>query len=504
MLRFDHIVIGAGTAGCIVAERLSRDRKVKVLLIESGAAPMPDGTSLDMFTYLQGEGRLDETMEAQRYPGGPRRPYARGTGLGGSNAINGLVSMAGSKADYDTWASEFGCSKWSWTEIEKALRLLLESTAEAPSTLFGDADRLLMEAARRIGLPFGLSTPPRLGGDGIGGSKFAVNDLQERSFEGIQQARLQLSPDATSPSGFRRNPTALSALAIASSRANLTIESAVPVRTVRFDRSISAHVGGEVTSGVRLSDGREFDSPSVLCCAGAIQTPALLLRSEVDLPGIGANLQDHPALAFSTSVEAPASVGQLTSATLLHARSRSNPDVWIQVLPMNQLGLNGPARHHIGLMAAAMKNHGRGSVTLGTDDEPVVRFDLLSDQRDLEILQDVLDLLVRLADASDVPDENWFVDDQGTTLRTLKKMDAAEQAHWSSNNLANYAHAAGTCRMGEASDPMAVVDQSGVVLGHTGLRVIDASVFPTLPQANPNLTVMLVAQRMADWAAQTS
>ncbi len=492
MLRFDHIVIGAGTAGCIVAERLSRDSSVAVLLIESGSALLPEGSSLDMFTYLQGEGRLDETLQARKFPGGPLQAYARGQGLGGSNAINELISVAGLPSDYDTWATEFGCSQWSWEHVEPTIRALMESTIEAPTSLYGEADRLLIDSGTKIGFPARSLDLEQSAGSELPASKVSAGTVSM----GIQSARLQLAPDASSPLGFRRNPTALSALAIAISRPNLTIEAGISAREVLFDRSTPRCAGAAVTTGVRLADGREFASPSVICCAGAIQTPALLLRSRVQLPGVGVNLQDHPALAFSMRADVPPSVGQLTSATLLHTQSTSQHGAWIQVLPMNQLGLRGPAREHLGLMAAAMTNHGRGQVTIDSDGEPEVQFDLLSDPRDTEIMHDVLTLLIKLAEASGVSDDQWFVDDQGTSVRALKTLGASELTRWIPNNLANYAHAAGTCRMGIESDPMAVVDQSGAVFGYRGLRVIDASVFPTLPQANPNLSVMLLATRM--------
>jgi choline dehydrogenase-like flavoprotein len=218
---------------------------------------------------------------------------------------------------------------------------------------------------------------------------------------------------------------------------------------------------GRRAAGVRLAGGEEIEAGEVVVSAGAIHSPVLLARSGVDRPGLGTGLQDHPAVRV-----------------VLHLpEDRQVPDR--RRLPFGVLGRQGDLqfvpmdytddRATGGITVALMQARSRGRVDV-RDDRPDVCFDQLADERDRSALEAGLRLIERLELAAELP----LVDDLGDVF-----------------------HASGTCRMGEASDPDAVVDSFGRVIGYQGLRVADAAILPVLPAANPMLTCVLVGEHLA-------
>ena len=174
----------------------------------------------------------------------------------------------------------------------------------------------------------------------------------------------------------------------------------------------------------------------------------------------------------------------------------------LQVLPLSGLGL-GPEERTLGaFMAGILRSFGRGRIALRADDPhgpPVVEFELLADERDRAALRRATRLLTTLAGSPAIGADvaSVAIDDRGTPLSSLADADDDAVDAWVRDNLADYLHAAGTCRMGNSSDPAAVVDPACRVIGYDGLSVIDASVFPDLPQANPHLPTTMVATRAA-------
>ena len=259
---------------------------------------------------------------------------------------------------------------------------------------------------------------------------------------------------------------------------------------------------GRTALGVRLAGGEIIEAAEVLVCAGAIHSPAVLLRSGVDLPGVGSGLRDHASASVALALRESSrnDPGSLVAATMLRWSS-SNGRGDLQLLPVNHLGRTEGTEGLGLLMAAIMSVHSSGSVRLRSGDpfdEPVVRFNMLSDERDLDHLREAVRHMVRLAETASFQSvaEAVYIDGIGTPLAALPHDDAALDA-WLRAHVADYVHASSSCRMGPVTDEDTVVDASCRVHGYEGLRVCDASVFPDIPRANTHLPAVMVAERVA-------
>jgi choline dehydrogenase/5-(hydroxymethyl)furfural/furfural oxidase len=240
----------------------------------------------------------------------------------------------------------------------------------------------------------------------------------------------------------------------AGARPNLSVRPDATVETVLL--------AGRTVQGVRLTTGEELEAPDVVVCAGAIHSPALLLRSGVERPGLGQGLQDHPALRIVVPLEpwerAP-DRQRLPFGITVH-------DGDVQLLPMDYTGDLDTG----GVIVALMSSRARGCVSL-TGGQPEVAFDLLADERDRDAMAAALAGAERLTIEAGLTAVAPAVDQLGDVF-----------------------HAAGTCRMGEGG----VVDERLRVIGYAGLRVADASVIPVLPRAHPMLTCVLIGERVID------
>jgi choline dehydrogenase-like flavoprotein len=396
--RVDVVIVGAGTTGAVVAARL-HERGKAVLLLEAGPGePAPSG--LDPFAALAVPGRTWPGLVATRATGGPSTPYWQGRGVGGTSAINGMMACWGRPADYDGW----GLSGWSWTEL-------------AP-------------ARRRVEATLPLRWPRRLGPVN---AAFAAAGAEA----GIELER----PPFT-----------------AAGRHRVTVAQAYGV-TARPESKVDRVLfEGRRATGVRLASGEEIEAAAVVVSAGALHSPMLLARSGIDRPGVGANLQDHPAVRVVVPVGEDDRVPDRRRLPFGVVGRHGD----IQFVPMDYTD----DRAIGGITVALMRARSRGHVS---DDG--IRFDQLEDERDRVALEAGLGLVERLVPGAQLPS----VDDLGDVF-----------------------HAAGTCRMGDASDPDAVVDTAGRVLGYQALRVADASILPTLPAVNPMLTCVLVGERIVE------
>ena len=240
-----------------------------------------------------------------------------------------------------------------------------------------------------------------------------------------------------------------------------------------------------ISVGVALAEGTGIDATTVVVCGGAIHSPAILLRSGIDRAGVGRGLQDHPSfpLALRLHEEVVDAQSRVAVSALLRATHLEHHD--LQLLAMDVLD---PALPSLALlMGAVMRVHSRGSVRLAAADptvDPIVEFAMLSDERDLVALRAAATLTERVALSSAMravaAPEAYDLSDQG--LRSA---------------VGDYVHAVGTCRMGVADDPHAVVDARCRVVGYDGLLVCDASVMPTVPRANTHLPTVMIAERVA-------
>ncbi|MDF2235314.1 choline dehydrogenase [Albimonas sp. CAU 1670] len=521
----DYIVVGAGSAGCIVAARLAEDPGVSVLLLESG--PRDRSVLLAMpaaVSYPLRQAKWTWRYETGPEPGlgGRTVSHPRGRVLGGSSSINGMVFVRGAAHDFDGWAAE-GLAGWSHADCLPYFRRMERFEDGASAERGGDGPLSVI----------------RLKGD---------HPLFEAMIEAAEQAGLPANPDynahwregvhrhqATIRDG-RRHSASRAWLRPALRRGGIEVRAGATVRRILFDDARRA-VGVECERrGVRevVHAGRE-----VILCAGAYESPHLLLLSGVgpadqlrahdvplvaDVPAVGRGLEDHLGvgigrLASRPGVSPAIHAGPLgkgliglrwlltgggmgarnfweTGAFLRSDPSLAHPDIQHEFLPVAG-GLSGGAlrvadgfRYSVSLM----RPRSRGSVSLASADPraaPRIVSGYLRAPGDLEALmrgvrrtmeivrQPAWDALRGPADGPD-PDA----------------MDDAELAAWIRATGSTYFHPASTCRMGV--DETSVVDAEGRVHGVEGLRVIDASVMPHVVSGNTNAATMMIAEKLSD------
>jgi choline dehydrogenase/5-(hydroxymethyl)furfural/furfural oxidase len=281
----------------------------------------------------------------------------------------------------------------------------------------------------------------------------------------------------------------------ARSRTNLSVLVDSPVRRLLVE--------GRRVRGVVLADGRELAADRTVVSAGAVHSPAILLRSGIDREGIGRNLHDHASAAFAVKLRHRLDVSSLAIGAIARFSSGVLP-ADLQLLPVDHHGAVADAHgtQYGSLGLALMKVRSRGSLTLDSDDpevEPRIDFDLLSDDRDTEALARGVSVARTVLSSRhfETVADGVFIDDAGTSLGDLPD-DLDSAAVWLRSRTGDYVHAAGTCAMGDGSSPDAVVDPECRVIGMEGLLVCDASIFPDLPRANTHFPVMMAAERLAD------
>jgi choline dehydrogenase-like flavoprotein len=430
------VIVGAGSAGAVLAARLTERPDIHVTLLEAGPdhrqAGTPDTIAGPSFVAAMGEaGRTWPNLTATRAAGQTPRQYVRGRGVGGSSAINAMVALAGHPDDYNEWAGRYGCAGWAWTDVRPWFARTALQLNRAPQAEWGDVNLAMARAIPAAAKGVELTRSPA-------GRRVSVNDAY------LEPAR---------------------------DRPNLdVVGDALVDRVTLVDRR---------ATGVALADGRHVEADVVMISAGAIHSPALLLRSGVDTPGIGDNLHDHPSFPIALSRREPADVGTLPIATVAKLSSPGTVDD-LQLLPLDYVDASAP--HLAMMMAALMRSYSRGSVRLAGNDpdlDPVVEFNMMSDERDRAPMNAAIDAAEQtLAHAAFA----GIVD-----VLPYDRSDAGVLA-----SLGDYVHVAGTCAMGT------VVDIRCGVVGYRSLMVCDASVMPVAPRANTHLPVVMIAERIAE------
>ncbi|WP_127784355.1 GMC family oxidoreductase N-terminal domain-containing protein [Rhodococcus sp. X156] len=499
---FDYVIVGGGSAGCVLAARLSEDPDTRVLLVEAGPGHA-GATQLEKpatwAALLGGAYDWGHTYAPNPRLGGRAVPIPRGRVLGGSSSINAMLWYRGCSADYDAWEAA-GAKGWNFASLLPYFRRAEDweggatdlRGAGGPIRITRPVDphpaaRALLEAAAELGM-------------------VVLDDSNGPDVAGASLANLTIADG-------QRVSTARAYLDPAARRGNLTVRVGVTVRELLFE--------GNRCTGVRVDgpDGAADIHADVetLLCAGAISSPHLLLLAGIgdpaqlrrhglpvrlSLPGVGRNLQDHPLL-MGVNFRARAPLGPARDnggGAILNWRSDpqlEHPDLHAFVVQGAHATPEVAARHDLtgdvfAVSPGLMRAHSVGELTLRSADpgvSPHIDPRYLSDPRDLAALVAGLD---RVFDLADTVAYRALVERPVAPERRLGPSEAAEFVRMSCST---FFHTAGTCAMGYGAD--AVVDAELRVHGADGLRVVDASVMPVLPSCNTNAPVIALAERGA-------
>lgn len=530
---YDYIIVGAGTAGCLLANRLTADPTVQVLLIEAGGKDNYPWIHIPVgYLYCIDNPRTDWRYRTEPETGlnGRSLLYPRGRTLGGCSSINGMIYMRGQARDYDNWASMTGLNEWSWDACLRDFLAHEDSyrAADDPSEVHANGGEWRVErqrlrwdildayaeAAHQAGIP---KTADFNTGDNEGVGYFDVN--QRRGW------RWSASKAFLRPVANRRN---------------LTIWTKRTVDRLSFSEDgtnrCTGVILGREDAGVEIKASQE-----VILSSGAVNSPAILMRSGIGdtaelhalgvdtrrhLPGVGGNLQDHLQLRTILRVSGVRTLNQTANSVVgrtligleyalwrsgpmsmapsqlgVFTRSSSDfayPNIQFHVQPLSLDAFGEPLHREPGITASVcnLNPTSRGHVRLRSrdpNDAPLIAPNYLSTEQDLRVAADSIRVARRIAEqpalAGFAPKEikPGCGDDEGDLMKAAGDIGTT------------IFHPVGTAKMGAPNDPLSVVDPKLRVYGVENLRVVDASVMPTITSGNTNSPTLMIAEKAARW-----
>ncbi len=551
---FDYIIVGAGTAGCLLANRLSADRSKRVLLIEAGGKDDYHWIHIPVgYLYCIGNPRTDWLYKTEPAAGlnGRSLRYPRGKALGGCSSINGMIYMRGQRRDYDRWAELTGDESWRWDRVlpdfmrhEDHYRLDEHAPAVDPSfaAVHGHKSRQggewrverqrlrwdilddFAKAAQQAGIP-------------------ATQDFNAGNNEGVAYF------EVNQKNGWRWNAAKAFLRPTCYSRPNFEMWTGAQVSELLVDSPTSGPLrcsGAQVWTKAGLVEARLKQGGEVLLSAGSIGSPQILQLSGIGpgellrqqgitvrqhLPGVGENLQDHLQIRAVYKIKPPQG-GQATLNTLsaslwgrlkigleyalhrtgpmsmapsqLGAFTRSSPElVWpnvqYHVQPLS-LDAFGEPLHRFDAFTASVCNlnpSSRGNVRIRSADfadAPLIAPNYLSTDEDRQVAAQSLRLTRRIVGQEALA--RWQPEEFKPGVQYQSDEELARLA---GDIATTIFHPVGTTRMGRPDDPMAVLDSHLRVRGVAGLRVVDAGAMPLITSGNTNAPTLMMAEKVAGW-----